>query len=98
MDSTQKLRGVSCSLYACNHLLSPAGLPYELPSVTAAPVDADASAPGAPAQKHAMVLATGSFSAGRCASKTKYRAFCKQIQMMQRGVKHCTVTQQSKLK
>lgn len=43
-----------------------AGLPYELPSVAAAPVDADAAAPGVPGQQHAMLLATGAFSAGRC--------------------------------
>lgn len=58
-------------------LLSSAGLPYELPSVTAAPVDADAAAAGTPARQHAMVLATGSFSAGRCARKTEDHAVCK---------------------
>jgi hypothetical protein len=58
---------VTCSLYRyCNNRPS-AGLPYELPSVTSAPVDADTSAPGTPARQHAMVLTTGSFSPGRCA-------------------------------
>lgn len=42
-----------------------AGLPYELPSLTAAPVDGDPSAPAAPAGQTALLAATGAFSPGR---------------------------------
>ena len=84
------------TLYTCNHLLYPAGLPYELPSVTAAPVDADAGAPSTPAQQHAMVLAAGSFSAGRCAGKSDKHAFCRKTQLMQCEMQQCIVMQQRK--
>jgi hypothetical protein len=77
------LQLVRVCLNGYTYLLLFAGLPYELPSVTVAPVDADAAAAGTPAQQHAMVLATGSFSAGRCASRTKGRAACKHIRMVQ---------------